>query len=245
MRLVFIRHGDPDYTRDTLTAKGWREAEALVPRFQEMPMREIYCSPLGRAQDTAAPLLRAVHRRPTIRPWLQEFFYCIADPNTGKPRIPWDFMPDFWTNIPQLYDKDNWAKHPIMQTGPVEEAWHTVCCGLDTLLAENGYIREGGLYRAESSSRDTLVFFCHLGVQFVMLGHLLGIAPPVLWQGFYVAPSSVTTLESEEVIPGRAYFRLRCLGDTQHLSDAGEPVSDAGFFGLKGNESAHEVSSGC
>ena len=30
MKLLFIRHGDPDYTNDTLTKKGWREAECLA-----------------------------------------------------------------------------------------------------------------------------------------------------------------------------------------------------------------------
>lgn len=30
MRLIIIRHGDPDYERDSLTQKGWREAEPLA-----------------------------------------------------------------------------------------------------------------------------------------------------------------------------------------------------------------------
>ena len=32
MRLIFIRHGDPDYVHDTLTEKGKREAELLAQR---------------------------------------------------------------------------------------------------------------------------------------------------------------------------------------------------------------------
>ena len=27
MKLIIIRHGDPDYSIDSLTEKGWREAE--------------------------------------------------------------------------------------------------------------------------------------------------------------------------------------------------------------------------
>lgn len=30
MRLIFVRHGEPDYVNDTLTEKGWREAELLA-----------------------------------------------------------------------------------------------------------------------------------------------------------------------------------------------------------------------
>ena len=29
MKLLIVRHGDPDYSIDSLTEKGWREAELL------------------------------------------------------------------------------------------------------------------------------------------------------------------------------------------------------------------------
>jgi len=32
MRIIFVRHGDPDYANDTLTEKGWREAALLAER---------------------------------------------------------------------------------------------------------------------------------------------------------------------------------------------------------------------
>ena len=32
MRIIFIRHGDPDYEKDSLTEKGWREAALLAQR---------------------------------------------------------------------------------------------------------------------------------------------------------------------------------------------------------------------
>ena len=32
MRILFIRHGDPDYINDTLTKKGHREAKLLAER---------------------------------------------------------------------------------------------------------------------------------------------------------------------------------------------------------------------
>ena len=32
MRLIFIRHAEPDYSIDSLTEKGWREAKLLAER---------------------------------------------------------------------------------------------------------------------------------------------------------------------------------------------------------------------
>lgn len=55
MRLFIIRHGDPDYAHDSLTEKGLREAEALAEWFADVRLDEIFASPLGRAQMTAAP----------------------------------------------------------------------------------------------------------------------------------------------------------------------------------------------
>ena len=49
MRLIFIRHGDPDYENDTLTEKGWREAKLLSERTKNWTVDDIYVSPLGRA----------------------------------------------------------------------------------------------------------------------------------------------------------------------------------------------------
>ncbi len=49
MKLLIIRHGDPDYTIDSLTEKGHREAEMLAERIAPMDIAAYYVSPLGRA----------------------------------------------------------------------------------------------------------------------------------------------------------------------------------------------------
>ena len=51
MRILFIRHGDPDYINDTLTKKGHREAKLLAERAADLNLGSCYVSPLGRAKD--------------------------------------------------------------------------------------------------------------------------------------------------------------------------------------------------
>ena len=63
MELYIIRHGDPDYANDTLTEKGWKQAEALVPRMVKVKPTKIYASPRGRAQDTAKPSLKVLAQK--------------------------------------------------------------------------------------------------------------------------------------------------------------------------------------
>ena len=106
MKIIFIRHGAPDYVNDTLTEKGRREAELLSHRVVKWDVKDFYCSPLGRAKDTAAYSMDKLNRTAEEKDWLREFFYPVKDPATGQDRIAWDFMPEYWTKEPLLYDKD-------------------------------------------------------------------------------------------------------------------------------------------
>ena len=58
MRLILIRHGDPDYSIDSLTEKGWREAALLAKRAKDWQIDDAFVSPLGRARDEAGARLK-------------------------------------------------------------------------------------------------------------------------------------------------------------------------------------------
>ena len=73
MRLLFIRHGDPDYENDTVTEKGKREVELLAQRAESLELGHCFVSPLGRAQDTAAPSLARTGKNAETLDWLEEF----------------------------------------------------------------------------------------------------------------------------------------------------------------------------
>ena len=59
---------------------------------------------------------------------------------------------------------------------------------------------------------------------------LLNTTPVQLWQGLFLAPTSVTIVGTEERKPGEVYFRCQTVGDVHHLLSAGEPVSYYGAF---------------
>ena len=63
-----------------------------------------------------------------------------------------------------------------------------------------------------------------------VMGYLTHQSPVTLWQKFCMAPSSVTTLVSEERLEGEVVFRCIQLGDMSHLYAGGEPYSTAGLF---------------
>lgn len=229
MRLLIIRHGDPDYSIDSLTEKGKREAELLSLRMEKEPVTAFYLSPLGRAQATARYTLDRMGREGETLDWLREFPAVVNKPNEYQD-CAWDWYPRDLTAYPDFFDREKWMHHPAMCEAGVPEKYRYVCDGLDALLARHGYEREGNLYRAVRPNRDTVVLFCHFGLECVLLSHLLNVSPMVLWHGFCAAPTSVTTLYTEEREKGFAYFRTAAFGDVSHLYAYGEtPAFSARF----------------
>lgn len=231
MKLLIVRHGDPDYSIDSLTEKGWREADFLADRLVRMPATAYYCSPLGRAKDTAKATLSRLGRTAEECPWLREFSVRALRPDAPDTyHVCWDWLPEDWTKEPRFFHQTDWAEHPVMLEGKAREEYEWVITNLDRLLSNHGYRREGRLYRVERGNNDTLVFFCHFGVECVLLSHLLNIPPMLLWHGTIALPTSVTTLVTEERREGSAYFRMNGFGDVSHLYAAGEEPSPSGRF---------------
>ena len=231
MKLIFIRHGDPDYEKDSLTEKGWREAEILAGRVSRWNIRDIYCSPFGRAQDTASLSLAKLGRESVTIDWLKEFYYRITDEVTGENRIEWDFMPGYFCPNDALHDKNQWYRTPVMASGDIEKYYLEATRGLDGLLEHYGYRRrEDGVYEVLEHNDDNIVLFCHFGITALLTSYLTGIAAPALWQGFFMAPAAITVIGSEERITGEAAFRVQVFGDCGHLIEAGEPISASGYF---------------
>ena len=181
-----------------------------------MDIKEYYMSPLGRAQKTAEYTLNKVGKTAEVLDWAREFDVLIDDGNGGKC-LTWDMPTENWTKIPEYYDKDKWLDVQVMKDAEVRTRIEKVYNGMDMLLERYGYKREGNYYRAVSPNENTIALFCHYGVICVIISHLIGVSPMVLWHGISAEPTSVATLETEERGEGIASFRMSTFGDTSHL----------------------------
>lgn len=245
MRLLFIRHGDPDYIRDTLTEKGHREAALLAESAEYLNMGDCFVSPLGRAADTAAYSMKKLGKTAVTLDWLREFpaqldlnqaeWLKSAYPDTkikdGKyvPRIVWDMAPSYWTRHMEYMDH-RWRDTEVCRHSDLLEKYESVISAFDRFLGERGYQRKGCFYRVEKENTDTVTFFCHFGITCVLLSHLWNVSPFLLWHSLALAPTSVTEAVTEEREQGIAVFRGLRLGDVSHLALGREPVSFAARF---------------
>lgn len=255
MRLLFIRHGDPDYKNDTLTEKGKIEAAALADFIDFWKIDEAYKSPLGRASLTAKYSLDAMNKEAITYDWLREFNADIdvnihpewlkaypdtertADDTKYTSRICWDMVPAYLNDNPIYYDSINWRKGDICTKSDLLEKYDNVCKSFDELLAGYGYERDGSCYKVTRENDVTIAFFCHFGVICVILSHLLNMSPFTLWNGICLAPTSVTEVVTEEREKGCAQYRILKSGDVTHLFVKGvEPSFSARFAELYSNE---------
>lgn len=234
MRILIVRHGDPDYKNDTLTEKGRREAALLAEKLGKEKINYIYVSPLGRAKDTCAYTAKALGKEDevVIKPWLKEFVYGerLVLPSGRERAIAWDMLPTEWSDVKQMYDREGWHQQDFYKQAGLDKAYKKVTDGLDELIAQHGYVREGNVYRAERANRDTLVLFCHFGLEMVLLSRLCDLSPIPLWHHFVALPTSVTTLYTEERREGVAVFRCAGFGDVGHLYAGGETPSFSARF---------------
>ena len=231
MKLLLIRHGDPDYAKDWLTPKGLREAEFLAEKISRQDVKEVYVSPLGRAKATASCTLKRMGREAVELEWLREFPVKIHRPDfEGEGPVAWDGLPQDWMQEDEFFDEHDWGSQQVFQEAKLKAEYDRVIAKFDQLLNEHGYERDGRYYRVHQANRDTIVFFCHFGLECVLLSHLLNVSPMILWHGFCAAPTSVTTVITEERRQGIASFRINGFGDISHLYVKDEEPAFAARF---------------
>ncbi len=246
MRLLFIRHGMPNYELDRLTDVGVKEAEALAEFSPNLQVGTCFVSPLGRAQETASFTLKKLGLTAETKDWLQEFPVRVdvnrseflqkayqderVEDGSRKIRIPWDMYPGPMMSDPSLWDRNAWRTSEVAKYSNIVEMYDEVTGKFDELLASYGYVRDGDLYRVEKEYEGTLTFFCHYGITSVMLSHLWNVSPFIPLHSTCLVTTSVSEVVSEERQQGTAMFRALRLGDTTHLTLAGLTPSFAARF---------------
>ncbi len=231
MKLLIVRHGEPNYEIDGLTEKGAREAELLADRLCRESITKVYCSVLGRARLTAKPTLDRLGIEAEYCDWLREFEYArVTVPYREKKHMAWDILPSYINTLEKIYSPTAWLEEEFIKNSPVPEAYQAVVEAFDAMLEAHGYKRDGYVYRAINPNHDTIVLVCHFGLTGVLLSHLLNCSPYSVWQHVCTAPTAVTTLYTEEREDGIAHFRAGAIGDISHLYAAGEEPSFAARF---------------
>lgn len=218
MRLVLVRHGEPEWVRDglsvdnpPLTERGHRQARLAAGSLSQERFDEVHVSPLTRARQTAAPLFEALGREEHVSHWLEE----IRNP-------VWHGSPSDKAELAfqEERSRPSHLRWEGLEGGEaVRDFVARIREAAGLFLAERGIERLAGdlpLWRIERPDQH-LALVAHAGTNSCLLSHLLGLEPvPWEWDRFVIGHASVTTIQSYEMGDGHT-FGLTRLSDVEHL----------------------------
>ena len=219
MRIIFVRHGEPDYERDCLTETGKRQALAAAERLREEGIGGIWSSPLGRARETAEAASRALEIPVRTLDFMREVDWGSRD---GTPLFadghPWNIADELARKGISLNDP-GWRNHPYFRNNRVCDSVDRVESEIDEWLAELGYRREGPYYRCvrKDSGQKTVALFSHGGSSAAAMGHILNLPFPYACALLHLAHTGITVLRFDRVPGSKAMPRLELANDDRHI----------------------------
>nr|WP_238437924.1 MULTISPECIES: histidine phosphatase family protein [Paenibacillus] len=229
MRLYIIRHADPDYPNNTITPEGHLEAQALAKRLSSHGLDRIYASPLGRALDTMRYTADSLGMTHEVEHWTQELDLKLEETPYGR-LSHWDLPGEVIRSELPLPTHDSWQEISYYQGTQSPETFERLKLHSDEFLKRQGFERVEGRYRILKHTEDQVAVFCHGGFGLTWLAHLLELPLALVWSGFWMPPSSVTTILFDERSQEWAVPRCIGFGDVSHLYAEGLPVRPRGII---------------
>lgn len=213
MRIIFVRHGHPDYIRDCLTELGRTQAAAASRRLRGEGIGRIYSSTLGRAMETAAM---------TAEP-----LGLSVEPVEGFRELRWGSEPSPWVladarvaaGIP-LNDPDWRTSADYGSNAQLLATIDERTVALEALLQRHGYTREGAYYRVSDSvdTRCTIAIFGHGGQTSAHLSALFNLPFPYVCQIMGSDFTGITVVQLPDR-PGELVTpRFEIMSDSRHIS---------------------------
>ena len=222
MRILFVRHGEPDYARDCLTDEGRRQAAAAAERLAGEGIQKIYASPLGRAHETAAFTARRLGLGIETLDWMREITW-------GGPGLPVEGHP--WTLGDWMIEREDfdfhagdWRKHPYFRDNAATRCHDAVAARFDGLLERHGYCHEGIRFLCSAAEEETVAVFSHGGSGGAALASVLTLPFPYVMSVLSYDFTSVIAV-ALDVRPGEYVKpRLELFNDCRHSRrDSGAP----------------------
>jgi probable phosphoglycerate mutase len=216
MRIIFVRHGEPDYDNDCLTARGVEQAKKTAARLNNEDIGAVFASPMGRAVETASYTAKDHDKEVNILDFMHEIDWGAK---TGK-ELEYDGHP--WTLAYELIAAgqiDNWKEHHFFKDNICMDYYDRLSREADRFLEGYGLVREGNIYRADKENNDTIAIFAHGGSGAVILSHILNLPFPYVLTAMPYGVCSVTILNLTPLNGDMVIPRIELFNDMNHLGE--------------------------
>ena len=219
MRILFVRHGDPNYQLDCLTEEGHRQAAAAAQRLRSEGISEIYASSCGRAVETAGYTARLLGLSVKQLSYMREISWGGEDiPEKGHP----------WTLGSRMIEEgfdfysDDWRAHPYFRGNAATDCYDMIAPNIDRFLADHGYIHDGPRFLCRGGTDKTIALFSHGGSGACALSHILALPFPYVSAVLPYDFTSVTVVRFPVDEGKYVHPRLELFNDHAHMTRAGD-----------------------
>ena len=220
MRLIFVRHGEPDYANDCLTETGKKQAINVAMRLKDEDISAIYSSPMGRALETASYTANSHNLEIQRLDFMHEIDWENKEENTEKVPYnghPWTLAYELLTENPEYVGSANWDTHHFFKDNICFDYYEKVSKGFDSFLEQFGLFRKDGLYECKEENNKNIALFAHGGSGSVMFSHVLSLPFPFVLTSMPYGVCSISIIDftaqnGEMIIP-----RLELFNDMDHI----------------------------
>ncbi len=176
MRILFVRHGHPNYRENCLTELGHEQAKAAALRLAGENICEVYSSSYGRAVETAMYTAEKLAKAVTKLEFMKEVSWGSSDGNElYENGHPWKTAEYAASQGYSLLD-EGWTKKAPFSNNILFSYVETIFSESDKWMETLGYRREGAYYRVVGDDTDkTVALFSHGGSSSACLGRLLNL----------------------------------------------------------------------
>ena len=209
MRIIFVRHGHPDYRKNCLTELGRRHATAAAERLAHEPIAAVYSSPFGRAFETAEYIAKPHGKDVNTLDCMREIRW---DANAD----PWLLAREMVTRGESLLSHD-WAEIPPYAGNLLLDSASEIAQGIDTWLLSLGYEREGNFYRVRRKNDDTVLLVSHAGSSSAALSHILNLPLPFVCRTMEPDFTAVTVVAFYGASDDLISPKFEIMNDARHL----------------------------
>lgn len=224
MKIIFVRHGHPNYKDDCLTELGHPQAEAAAERLKDEKIDKIFSSSCGRAVETAEHIAARHNLDITQLDFMREIHWGV--PGTDDFVHPWTLV-DEWVKEGKDIINLDWQNHPDYKGHTVVNSYNKVSEAFDEWLKNFGLEREGEYYRITKKNDETILLASHGGSSSVALSHIFNLPFSFVCRSICPDFTAITVVTFDGKEGELTSPRFELVNDSRHI----EGITTENYYG--------------
>ncbi|MBQ5319773.1 MAG: histidine phosphatase family protein [Oscillospiraceae bacterium] len=222
MKIIFVRHGHPDYVNDCLTELGHQQAKQAAMRLKDEGIEQIFSSPFGRAYETAMHTAEVISKDVTKLDFAREIKWGASDGGeVYADGHPWDTSL-YAVSLGYSLMDESWTKTVPFCNNVVFDEIERVAKGTDEWLESLGYKREGANYRVIGDDTDRIIaLFSYGGSSSAIFSHMLNLPFFYLCRAICPDFTSITVLSLSDEKGTLTAPMIELANDSRHIKGSG------------------------